>query len=120
MEDRTATEISSSAGDYNLTVMDFQEMWQEALGQGTRLCGELARIYGMGPVPEDLSYAVDWGNGVLYDEDKTWERYRQMVADGLLKPEIALGWRFQMPADTPEEQEKIRDKYMPKAVSAGD
>lgn len=120
VEDRTATEISSSAGDYNLTVMDFQEMWQEALGQGTRLCGELARIYGMGPVPEDLSFNLDWGNGVLYDEDKTWERYRQMVADGLLKPEIALGWRFQMPADTPEEQEKVRDKYMPKAVSAGD
>ena len=42
-----------------------------------------------------------------------------MVADGLLKPEIALGWRFQMPADTPEEQEKIRDKLMPQAVPAG-
>ena len=115
MEDRTATEIASSAGDYNLTVMDFQDMWQEALGQGIGLCAQLSRIYGKTPVPEDLSFCVDWGNGVLYDEDKTWESYRQMVAEGLLKPEIALGWRFQMPADTPEEQAKIRSKFMPQA-----
>lgn len=115
MEDRTATEIASSAGDYNLTVMDFQDMWQEALGQGIGLCAQLSRIYGKTPVPEDLSFSVDWGNGVLYDEDKTWESYRQMVAEGLLKPEIALGWRFQMPADTPEEQKKIRSKFMPQA-----
>ena len=116
MEDRTATEIASSAGDYNLTVMDFQDMWQEALGQGIGLCAQLSRIYGKEPVPEDLSFCVDWGNGVLYDEDKTWESYRQMVAEGLLEPEIALGWRFQMPADTPEAQATIRDKYMPKAA----
>ena len=116
MEDRTATEIASSAGDYNLTVMDFQDMWQEALGQGIGLCAQLSRIYGKTPVPEDLSFCVDWGNGVLYDEDKTWESYRQMVAEGLLKPEIALGWRFQMPADTPEAQAAIRDKLMPRAI----
>ena len=56
---------------------------------------------------------IDWGNGELYDQDKLWEGYRQMVADGLLKPEIALGWRFGMPADTPEQRAAIREKYMP-------
>lgn len=119
MEDRTATEISASAGEYNLTVMDFQDMWQLALEQGIRLCAQLARIYDACTVPADLSYGVDWGNGVLYDEDKTWESYRQMVAEGLLKPEIALGWRFQMPADTLEAQAKIRSKFMPQTVPAG-
>ena len=29
--DRTATEISASEGEYNLTVMDFQRMWQRGL-----------------------------------------------------------------------------------------
>ena len=36
-----------------------------------------------------------------------------MVASGLLKPEIALGWRFNMPTDTEAQLAKIRKKYMP-------
>ena len=51
--------------------------------------------------------------GVLYDEDKRWEDYKGMVASGLLKPEIALGWRFNMPADTEQEQQAIRSRFMP-------
>ena len=56
---------------------------------------------------------VDWGNGVLYDEDKTWEDYQKMVASGLLRPEIALGWRFNMPADTEKDLQQIRARLMP-------
>ena len=67
----------------------------------------------MGNVPEELQLSVDWGNGVLYDEEKTWAEYRQMVADGMLKPEIALGWRFNMPTQTDEQQQQIRRKLMP-------
>ena len=36
-----------------------------------------------------------------------------MVAAGLLKPEIALGWKFNMPRDTEAQLAKIRKKYMP-------
>ena len=36
-----------------------------------------------------------------------------MVDKGLLKPEIALGWRFQLPAETEEQQAQIREKLMP-------
>ena len=63
-------------------------------------------------VPED-AVTIDWGNGVLYDEDKTWADYKDMVASGLLKPEIALGWRFGMSTDTDAQRRKIREKYMP-------
>jgi len=112
-EDRTATEISSSAGDYNLTVMDFQQMWTEALEKLIALCSCLARLYKIGDPPKSPVFSVDWGNGILYDEAKTWEEYRQMVADGLVRPEIALGWRFNMPADTQEQLQAIRRKYMP-------
>ena len=112
VEDRTATEITSSAGDYSLTVMDFQAMWQQALEQTIALCAKLARVYRMAQ-PEDLRITVDWGNGVLYDEDKTWSQYMAMVAAGMLKPEIALGWRFGMPTDTDEDLAAIRQRLMP-------
>lgn len=111
-EQRTATEIASSAADYNLTVIDFQCMWEKAVEQAVELCCVLARMFKM-QVPENTRFSIDWGNGILYDEDKTWEEYKQMVSAGLLKPEIALGWRFNMDADTEAEQEAIRKKYMP-------
>lgn len=113
--ERTATEVTSSAGDYNLTIIDFQAMWEEALREAVRICGILGPMYrvpGSHEVaPEDIS--VDWGNGILYDEDKTWADYLNMVSSGLLKPEIALGWRFGMPTETEEDLAAIREKYMP-------
>jgi A118 family predicted phage portal protein len=112
VEERTATEIASSAGDYNLTVIDFQDMWVCAVQQAVEICCALARIYRQN-VPESTQVSIDWGNGVLYDEDKIWEAYRGMVTAGLLKPEIALGWRFNMPTDTEAELAAIRQKYMP-------
>lgn len=116
--ERTATEVTSSEGDYNLTIIEFQQMWETALREAVRLCGILGQMY---HVPgahdvDDASIVVDWGNGVLFDEEKTWADYKDMVASGLLKPEIALGWRFSMPTDTPAQLKKIREKYMPDAV----
>lgn len=113
VEDRTATEISSSAGDYNLTVMDFQKMWEKALMDMLALCRTLGKLYGMGQMGETPHISIDWGNGVLYDEDKTWEDYQKMVQTGLLKPEIALGWRFNMPTETDADKAAIRKRYMP-------
>jgi len=114
-EERTATEITSSAGDYNLTIIDLQEMWETAVKKTLVLCGKLGRMYKI-PGAHDLSeddVSIDWGNGILYDEDKTWEDYKNMVASGMLKPEIALAWRFNMPAETPADLEAVRKRYMP-------
>lgn len=113
--ERTATEITSSQGDYNLTIIDFQNLWEKAVREAVRLCGIIGRLYKVPDahdVPED-KLVLDWGNGVLYDEQKTWEDYKAMVAAGLLKPEIAIGWRFNLPTETPEDLAKIRQKYMP-------
>lgn len=112
-EDRTATEIASSAGDYNLTVIDFQQMWEEVLREAVAVCRKLALLYGM--EAGDGTLDVDWGNGILYDEDKTWAEYKAMVAAGLLKPEIALAWRFNMAAETPEDLQAVRRRLMPEA-----
>ena len=112
---RTATEIAASAGEFNLTVMDFQRMWEKALTEALTLCAFLTGIYGV--EGETGTISVDWGNGVLYDEDSQWEAYRVMVADGLLRPEIALAWRFNLPMQTEEDLKAIREKYMPEVVN---
>lgn len=116
--ERTATEITSSAGEYNLTVIEFQHMWEDAVKEALRVCGILGQLYkvsGAHEIAEDAA-VINWGNGVLYDEDKTWADYKEMVAAGLLKPEIAMGWRFNMPTKTEADLKKIRDQLMPVAV----
>ena len=113
VEDRTATEITSSAGDFNLTVIEFQHMWENAQAEVLCLCGKLAQLY-QRPFPEQMEATADWGNSTLYDEDKIWEEYRQMVSMGLIAPEVALGWRFNLPANTEAERQTIRNRYMPK------
>ena len=111
-EQRTATEVSASQGEHNLTVIDFQQMWEQALGQTLGLCAVLARLYGLGSC-DNTDFTVDWGNGVLYDEEKLWQGYLDMVSAGLLKPEIALAWRFNLPAETQAQQEAIRKRFLP-------
>lgn len=114
--EKTATEISSSAGDYSLTVIDFQEMWENAVKDAVLVCAELQQEYNPGTVSyidPDKDISVSWGNGVLYDEDKTWDQYLSMVAAGLLKPELALAWYFDLPHETEQDLEAIRRDYMP-------
>ncbi len=112
LEERTATEISASNAEYSLTVMELQDMWHQAVRETVRLCCLLAPWYGMAR-PRDAAVSLDWGNGVLYDEDSQWDRYLEMVREGLLKPEIALGWRFGRPADSQSQQQRIREELMP-------
>lgn len=112
IQERTATEIASSAGDFNLTVIQLQKMWEAALRQTLQLCEKLCGMYEL-PSLGDTGISVDWGNSTLYDEDKMWQEYQQMVQQGLLAPEVALGWRFGLPATTEEERRIIRKRYMP-------
>ncbi len=116
--ERTATEITSSAGEYNLTIIDLQRVWEGVVKEALRLCsilGDAYKVTGAHAI-EDDAFSIDWGNGILYDENKAWEDYKSMVSTGLLKPEIALGWRFGMPTETEEDLTAIRKKYMPTAV----
>lgn len=122
--ERTAKEVTSSEGDYNLTIIDVQAMWTDAVLEALRLCGLLGKLYRVPGAHEAAKDAVvlDYGNGVLYDEEKTWADYLTMVAQGLLKPEIAVGWRFNMPTETERDLERIREKYMPEVekLTAGE
>lgn len=115
--ERTATEITSSAGEYNLTIIELQDAWEKAVRETVQLCSILGKLYNITDAHEvaDDAVIINWGNGILYDEEKTWADYKDMVSSGLLKPEIALGWRFNMPAETQEDLSAIRDKFLPPA-----
>lgn len=115
--ERTATEITSSAGEYNLTIIDLQDMWRKAVLDTVQLCGVLGQMYqivGAHDVAED-AVTFDWGNGVLYDEAKTYAELKEQVSMGLLQPERLVGWYHNLPCDTPEERAVIRETYMPLA-----
>lgn len=120
--ERTATEITSSAGEYNLTIIDFQNVWEKAIREVVQLCGTLGQLYHIAGAHEveDDAVVFDWGNGILYDENKAWEDYKGMVSAGLLRPEIALGWRFNLPTETESDLKTIRDKYMPMVAGDGE
>lgn len=60
---RTATEITSSEGDYTLTICELREAWQRAAENALELAGRLARLYGI-PVPETgPELCIRWGDG---------------------------------------------------------
>lgn len=116
--ERTAKEITSSEGDYSLTITDFQQMWEDAVRETLRVCGILGNLYrvpGAHDVADD-AVVINWGNGVLYDEEKTRQRMLSEVNAGLLQPERYLGFTYGLPCDTAAQREKIRKDYMPQAI----
>ena len=117
--ERTAKEISSSEGDYSLSIMDLQRMWYDALLETLRitdLWGQALGLCDARAVDLEQLLSVSWGNGVLYDADKDWADTLSMVEAGLLKPELALAKKDDLPSETPEDLAAIREKYMPEMV----
>lgn len=113
--ERTATEITSTEGEYHLTIVDFQRMWEQTVRETLRLCSVLGRLYRVKDaheIPAD-AVATSWGNGVLYDEEKVRARMLSEVQAGLLLPERYLGYVYALPCDTQEQRDMIRREYMP-------
>ena len=113
--EKTATEITSSAGDYSLSIIDFQRLWYDSLQDALRLADQIGQVYRLcDATPWDPdALTVTWGNGVLYDADKEWAERKEMVQMGLLRPELALAWKFDLPCETDADLAAIRQKYMP-------
>ena len=112
--ERTAAEIAATGADYDLTIRELQRTWEAAARQAMTLCAALGRLYGQyGGSFAPGALTIDWGDGVLYDRVRLWEEQRQMVADGLLRPELALAWYFSLPHDGEDALAAIRQKYMP-------
>ena len=110
---KTATEINSSAGDYSLSIIDFQHLYYDALQAALRLGNQIGQAYRLCDASawsaDELT--VTWGNGVLYDADQEWTERKELVQMGLLKPELALAWKFDLPAETEADLAEIRKNY---------
>ncbi len=118
--EKTKYEIASTAGDYSLTLTDIQHIWYDGLCEYLQLCDKFGQMFGYvdsgkWEVSEELS--VNWGNGVLYDKEQAWQDIVNDVAQGLLKPEIAVAWKYDLPWETMEDLTFVREKYMPEINS---
>lgn len=112
-EARTATEIAAAAADYDVTVRELQGAWAAAADEAMQLCAVLGSLYGNDPHPA-TPLTVDWGDGVLYDRARVWQEQQTMVEKGMLRPELALAWYYDLPHETEAELEEIRRRYLPK------
>lgn len=109
---RTATEITATSVDYDLTIRSLQRAWEDCVEDALLICACLDKAYHKDEWwPADLR--MDWGDGVLYDRSRVWAEQQQMVASGLLRPEIALAWYYNLPAETEDDLRAVREKYMP-------
>ena len=114
--EKTAFEVASTAGDYNLSLLDLQQVWFDGVREYLTLCDTLGKMYrycdqSAWDVTEQL--AITWGNGVLYDPDGELETDLRLVAAQLLKPEIAVARHFDQPWEDEEDLKNVREKYMP-------
>ena len=114
--EKTAFEVASTAGDYNLSLLDLQQVWFDGVREYLTLCDTLGKMYrycdqSAWDVTEQL--AITWGNGVLYDPDRELEMDLRLVAAQLLKPEIAVARHFDQPWADEEDLKNVREKYMP-------
>ncbi len=114
--EKTAFEVASTAGDYNLSLLDLQQVWFDGVREYLTLCDTLGKMYrycdqSAWDVTEQL--AITWGNGVLYDPDGELETDLRLVAAQLLKPEIAVARHFDQPWADEEDLKNVREKYMP-------
>ena len=91
-------------------------MWESAVRRALVLCGRLGRLYRVPGafVPDPARAArIDWGNGVLFDREREWAELMQLVEAGLLKPELALAWKYGLPWDTDADLARVRRQLMP-------
>lgn len=114
--EKTATEITSTAGEYNLTILDLQSVWTEAVIDALKISQQLMPIYfntGLKFEDPEEDIVIDYGDGVLYNRTSVFNELYQMTNGGYLKPEMLLAWYYELPHSTPEDIEEIKNKYLP-------
>lgn len=104
--EKTAEEIRSSKQRSYTHVSRMQQALETALEGLVYSMGVYADLYDLAPAGE-VSLACTWGDSVLEDADKEFQRQMQMVSARVLKPEKFLAWYFGI--DESEAQSYLPD-----------
>lgn len=109
--EKTAEEIKSSKQRSFVHICDMQENLRNAFEN--MLYGlQYYRDYYRNQAAKPAKLTCNFGDGVLEDREKEYQRRLQMVQAGVLKPELFLSWYF----DCPEEEAKA---MLPEQKDAG-
>jgi hypothetical protein len=108
-QERTATEILSTSVKMAHLVKDLQRMWDGVVRETLRVCSLLAPMYAIPWAGREV--AAVWGNGVLYDEEKEFDRLSRLVEQGHLTPEYLID-RMGIKALSPERLAEIRAMFI--------
>ncbi|MBR2284577.1 MAG: phage capsid protein [Ruminococcus sp.] len=104
--EKTATEILTSRQRSYVQVGKMQKSLESALDQLVYAMDIYTTLYELAP-PGDYKLSCTWGDSVLEDVDKEFQRRLQLVTAGKLKPEKLLAWYFGV------DEDKARSEYMP-------
>lgn len=109
--EKTAEEIKSSKQRSFVHICDIQENLRRAF-ENTLYGLQYYRDYYRNQVAKPAILTCNFGDGVLEDREKEYQRRLQMVQVGILRPELFLSWYF----DCPEEDAKA---MLPEQKDAG-
>lgn len=104
--EKTATEILTSKQRSYVQVGKIQKSLETAIEQLVYAMDVYTTLYELAP-SGDYSLSCAWGDSVLEDVDKEFQRRLQLVTAGKLKPEKLLAWYFNI------DEETALNEYMP-------
>lgn len=91
--EKTATEVEASKQRSYSAVCSMQEAWDTGLKDLVYSMSVLAQLYDLAQVGE-YDVNIMWGDGILEDYDKEYQRRWSMVVAGKYKLELFLAWHF--------------------------
>lgn len=91
--EKTAEEIKTSKQRSYSAVSNMQSSWDDGLHDLVYAMAVLANLYGLAPYGA-YELTATWGDGILEDVDKEFQRRWAMVQANKLKPEKFFAWYF--------------------------
>lgn len=100
--EKTAEEIRSSKQRSYVQVSKMQSALQETFETLVYAMSVYASLYDLDSV-QNPELSCTWGDSVLEDPDKEFQRRIQLVTMGILRPELLLAWYFHLPENQAEK-----------------
>ena len=100
--EKTAEEIRSSKQRSYVQVSKMQSALQETFENLVYAMSVYASLYELDSA-QNPELSCTWGDSVLEDTDKEFQRQAQLVTMGTLRPELLLAWYFHLPENQAEK-----------------